>query len=147
MANPNRGRRAPRSTLPALQRLFSLSDWPFEDIPGDSLLNESWAPAVDLKEKKKSYLVKADLPGVDPKDIEITLENGLLTIRGERKEERREEGDNVHRVERFSGSFARQFSLPDAADDGVEAEMKGGVLEIHIPKSDKAVARRIEIKS
>jgi HSP20 family protein len=147
MAIPTRGRRAPRSTLPALQRLFSLSDWPFEDLPDDSLLSESWAPAIDLKEDKKGYIVKADLPGVDAKDIEVTLENGVLTIRGERQEERREKGDNFHRIERFSGSFARQFSLPDTTDDGVEAKMKDGVLEIHIPKSEKAVARKIKIKS
>ncbi|WP_376695915.1 Hsp20/alpha crystallin family protein [Wenzhouxiangella sp. EGI_FJ10305] len=139
-----------RSTQPAtgnaLRRLMSLADWPFEDFPDEAFLGESWAPAVDLKENKKGYVVHADIPGVEPKDIDVTLEKGILTIRGSRKEEHREEGDDFHRVERFSGSFSRQFSLPDAADDGVEAKMKDGVLEIHVPKSEKAVARKIEIK-
>lgn len=147
MAVPRRRQRAQHSTTNPLQRLMSLADWPFEDFPEERLLGEPWAPAVDLKENKKAYVVKVDIPGVDPKDIDVTLENGVLTVRGERKEEHREEGENFHRVERFSGSFARQFSLPDAADDGVEAKMKDGVLEIHVPKSEKAVARKIEIKS
>jgi HSP20 family protein len=147
MAVPRRRQRAQHSGSNALRRLMSLADWPFEDFPDESLFTESWAPAVDLKETKKAYIVKADIPGVDPKDIDVTLENGVLTVRGERKEEHREEGEDFHRVERFSGSFARQFSLPDAAEDGVEAHMKDGVLEIRIPKSEKAVARKIEIKS
>lgn len=146
MAVPRRRQRAPQTTDNAFRRLMSLADWPFDDFPEESVFGESWAPAVDLKENKTNYVVKTDLPGVDPKDIDVTLENGVLTVRGERKEEHREEGENFHRVERFSGSFARQFSLPDVADDGVEAQMKDGVLEIHIPKSEKAVARKIEIK-
>lgn len=146
MAIPRKRQRAQDPTGNALRRLMSLADWPFEDFPDETMLGESWPPAADLKENRKGYVVQADIPGVAPKDIDVTLENGILTIRGERKEERRDEGDDFHRVERFSGSFARQFSLPDAAEDGVEAKMKDGVLEIRIPKSEKAAARKIEIK-
>lgn len=133
-----------------LRRLMALADWPFDELDElreDSLLGETWAPAADIKETGKSYIIRADLPGVDPADIEVTLDNGILTIRGERQQEHREEGENFHRVERFSGSFARQFSLPDAVSEGVKATMNDGVLEIQAPKSDKAVARKIEIKS
>lgn len=147
MPIPRKRQRSQQSPGNALRRFMSLTDWPFEDLPDNTFFSESWAPAVDLKEDKKAYVVKADIPGVDPKDIDITFENGILSVRGERREEHRDEGEDFHRVERFSGSFARQFSLPDAAEDGVEAHMKDGVLEIHIPKSDKAVARKIEIKS
>lgn len=147
MAVPRKRQRAQHSTGNALRRLMSLAEWPFEDFPDETFFSESWAPAVDLKENKKGYVIRADLPGIESKDIDVTLENGVLTIRGERQEERREEGDDVHRIERFSGSFARQFSLPDAAEDGVEAKMKDGVLEVRIPKSEKATARKIEIKS
>lgn len=129
-----------------LRRLLSLADWPFDELPDESLFDQAWAPAVDLKENREAYIVQADLPGVDPDDIEVTMENGVLTVRGQREEERREEGENLHRVERFSGRFERRFSLPDAADDGVEARMSKGVLEIRVPKSDRAVARKIEIK-
>ncbi|WP_376691142.1 Hsp20/alpha crystallin family protein [Wenzhouxiangella sp. EGI_FJ10409] len=146
MTLPRKRQRAQASSGNALRRLMSLADWPFEDLPDDTFFGESWAPAVDLKETGKAYIVKADLPGVDPEHIDITMDNGILTVRGERKEEHREEGENLHRVERFYGSFARQFSLPDATDDGIEAKMKDGVLEVHIPKSEKAVARKIEIK-
>jgi HSP20 family protein len=147
MTIPQKRQRTHDLTDNALRRLMSISDWAFEDFPEQTFFSEPWTPAVDLKENKKSYVVHADLPGVDPKDIDITLENGILAIRGERKSERREEGDDFHRVERFSGSFTRQFSLPDAADDGVEAKMKDGVLEVRIPKSGKTTkARKIEIK-
>lgn len=147
MALPRKRTRSNQPTTGnALRHLMSLADWPFEELPDEAFFGEAWAPAVDLKENKKGYVVQADIPGVDPKDIDVTLEKGVLTIRGNRKEEHRDEGDDFHRVERFSGSFSRQFSLPDADEDGVEAKMKDGVLEIHVPKSEKAAARKIEIK-
>lgn len=114
----------------------------------ESFFDEEWSPAVDVKEEDKAYMIEADIPGVDPENIEVTHENGVLTIRGERKEERKEEKDNYHRIERFSGLFSRRFTLPDAADvDGVEANMSNGVLKIRIPKRETAVSRRIKIKS
>ncbi|MDT8410767.1 MAG: Hsp20/alpha crystallin family protein [Wenzhouxiangellaceae bacterium] len=140
-----------RSSLPALtdqmRRLFTAQDWPFGEFSDETLFRPEWSPAVDVKESTDAYNVNADLPGVDPRNVDITLENGVLTIRGEREEERKEEGDNFHRVERFSGSFSRRFMLPDVADsDGVEARMDKGVLKIRIPKTEKAMARKIEIK-
>lgn len=130
-----------------MRRFLSRPGWPFEDFPDESLLGEEWSPAVDLKEKSDAYIVHADIPGVEPEDVEVTLENGVLTIHGERREEHEDEKDQSHRIERFRGSFMRRFTLPDAADaDGVEANMNKGVLEIRIPKSEKAVSRKIEIK-
>ena len=114
----------------------------------ESFSHEEWSPAVDVREEDGAYVVECDIPGVRVEDVDVTLENGVLSIRGERKEERREEGDTWHRIERFSGSFSRRFSLPDTVDtDEADASMNDGVLIIRIPKSEKAVGRRIEIKS
>lgn len=105
-----------------------------------------WTPRVDIKEEPERYLVRADIPGVDPKDIDITLENGVLTLRGERQEQSKEEKENFVRMERFSGSFFRRFALPDTADaDKVSAHADKGVLEIVIPKSKPAIGRRIKV--
>ncbi len=121
--------------------------WLREPLSDETFFDEDWMPAVDVKEDDKAYMIKADIPGVSPEDVEVTMERGVLTIRGERKSERKEERDNYHRIERFSGSFSRRFTLPDAADsDGVEADMKDGVLQVRIPKQEKAVSRRINIK-
>lgn len=137
------------ASIPEWMRQFmDRPRWLGEPFPDDEFFSQDWMPAVDVKEDGKAYLIKADIPGVAAKDVEVTLENGVLTIRGERKSEHKEERDNYHRIERFSGSFSRRFTLPDAADgDGVEAEMKNGVLKLRIPKQEKAVSRRIEIKN
>ncbi|MGH8414900.1 MAG: Hsp20/alpha crystallin family protein [Gammaproteobacteria bacterium] len=108
----------------------------------------NWVPAVDIKEEPNRFLIHADIPGVDPKDIEITMEDGILTLKGERKSETREEGDGYRRVERVSGQFFRRFTLPDTADsEGVSAHGNNGVLEISIPKQPKAQPRRITVKA
>lgn len=128
-----------------LTRMFE-RNWPFDR--GEDAFDFEWAPAVDVKEDDKSFTVRADLPGVDPKNVDVSLENGVLTIRGEREEERKEERKGFQRVERFGGSFFRRLSLPEAADaDAVEASMDKGVLEISIPKSEKGEARHVKIKS
>ena len=107
-----------------------------------------WVPAVDIKEEDNRFLIHADVPGVDPKDIEITMEDGILTLKGERKSETREERDGYRRVERVSGQFFRRFTLPDTADaEGVSAKGVNGVLEISIPKQPKAQPRRITVKA
>ncbi|HKS93520.1 MAG TPA: Hsp20/alpha crystallin family protein, partial [Gammaproteobacteria bacterium] len=107
-----------------------------------------WIPAVDIKEEDQRFLIHADVPGVDPKDIEITMEDGILTLKGERKGETREERDGYRRVERVSGQFFRRFTLPDTADaEGVSAKGVNGVLEISIPKQPKAQPRRITVKA
>ena len=107
-----------------------------------------WRPAVDIKEEDNRFLIKADIPGVDPKDIEITMEDGVLTIKGERVTEKEEKREDFRRVERSRGTFYRRFSLPDTADaDKIEAKGKDGVLEIVIPKHDKVLPRRIAVKN
>ena len=107
-----------------------------------------WVPAVDIKEEAQRFVLRADVPGVNPKDIEITMEEGVLTLRGERKAETRDEADGWRRVERVSGQFFRRFSLPDTADaEGVTARGSNGVLEIVIPKQAKVQPRRITVKA
>lgn len=106
-----------------------------------------WNPAVDIREEPDRYLVQVDIPGVDPKDVNITLENGLLTISGEREEEKSTGEGRNQRTERFHGSFFRRFSLPDAADaENVSARSDKGVVEITIPRAEKGKANRIPIK-
>ena len=108
----------------------------------------NWRPAVDIKEEDNRFLIKADVPGVDPKDIEITMEDGVLTIKGERTVEKDEKREDYRRLERSRGTFYRRFSLPDTADaDKIEAVGKDGVLEIVIPKHAKVMPRRITVKS
>lgn len=105
-----------------------------------------WAPAVDVREEDDRYVVKADIPGVDPKDIEVTLENGVLTVSGERTEEKKESEKGFNRVERVSGSFRRSFSLPEDADgENISAAGKNGVLEIAIPKAEQKKPKKIKV--
>ena len=100
-----------------------------------------------VKEEDNAFVFLADIPGVDPRDIEVTADSGALTIRGERKTESGEERKEYKRVERSYGSFYRRFSLLDTADtEHVEAKSKNSVLEIRIPKTDKAKARKITVK-
>ncbi|MGH8314706.1 MAG: Hsp20/alpha crystallin family protein [Steroidobacterales bacterium] len=125
-----------------LDRLFGSSAARADDSAAPS----DWLPPVDIKEEPSGFVIHADVPGVDPKEIEVTLEQGVLTIRGQRKTETREENDGLRRVERVSGQFFRRFSLPDAAaQDGVEAKYANGVLEVRIPKQPQAEPRRIKV--
>ncbi|MDE2195889.1 MAG: Hsp20/alpha crystallin family protein [Gammaproteobacteria bacterium] len=113
-----------------------------------SLAATDWVPAVDIKEEADRFVLHADVPGVDPKDIEVTMEDGTLTIRGERKNESREEHDGYRRVERVTGQFFRRFTLPDTANaEGVSARGNHGVLEVSIPKHAKVQPRRIAVKA
>ena len=135
----------------------SLEDWRQEldrmfhpllqrDEDTSHVVGGDWAPAVDIKEEDERYLIRADIPGVKPEDIEITMENGVLSIRGERKFEETEEKDNFRRVERSHGIFYRRFSLPDNTDaDAVHATGKDGVIEITIPKTTDKQPKRIEV--
>ncbi len=107
-----------------------------------------WAPAVDIKEEPAQFVIHADLPGVDIKDIEITLENGVLTLKGQRAAEKKEETQQYRRVERVRGTFLRRLSLPGAVDaEKVAARGKDGVLEVVVPKREAAQPRRIAIES
>lgn len=109
-----------------------------------------WAPAVDISEDEQQYVIQADVPGVDPEDIEITMEGDTLRIQGERKEEKNvgeAEQGNRQRVERLYGRFLRTFTLPDTADaENIRARSNQGVLEITIPKVERAKPRQITVE-
>ncbi|MFN4021608.1 MAG: Hsp20/alpha crystallin family protein [Hydrogenophilus thermoluteolus] len=106
-----------------------------------------WAPLVDIEENENGYLIKADLPGLAKDDVHVTLENGVLSISGERKQEKEEKDKKYHRVERVYGRFVRSFTLPEDADpDQIFAQFKDGVLEVRIGKSEAVKPKRIEIK-
>jgi HSP20 family protein len=102
---------------------------------------------VDITEDEKEWVVKADLPEVKKEDVNVTVENGVLTITGERKFEKEEKDKKYHRIERSYGNFLRSFTLPDAADSSkVTAEFKDGVLKVHLPKGEKAKPKAVEVK-
>jgi HSP20 family protein len=113
----------------------------------ESMTVSEWTPLVDLAEDDKEYLIKAELPEVKKEDVKVTVENGVLTITGERKFEKEEENKKYHRIERAYGSFMRSFTLPqDAAGDKINAEFKDGVLKVHLPKSAEAKPKSIDVK-
>lgn len=113
----------------------------------ESITVAEWAPLVDIIEDDKEYLLKAELPEMRKEDVKVTVENGVLTISGERKLEKEEKGKKYHRIERAYGSFVRSFTLPDDADaDKVSAEFKDGVLKVHVAKSEAAKPKQIEVK-
>jgi HSP20 family protein len=106
----------------------------------------SWAPAVDIHETEHELIVEADLPGVDPKDLDIRVENNLLTIRGERKFEKKVNEDNYLRVERAYGSFSRSFSLANTVNpEAIQADYQNGVLTLNIPKREEAKPKQIKV--
>jgi len=113
----------------------------------DDITLADWAPLADITEDDKEYVIKAELPDVKKEDVKVTVENGVLTIAGERKFEKEEKNKKYHRVERSYGSFVRSFALPDlAAADKVKAEFKDGMLTVHVPKSEKARTKQVEVK-
>jgi HSP20 family protein len=114
----------------------------------DGAENTGWTPRVDIREEDTRFVILADVPGVDTKDIEISMDKGVLSIKGERKSLGNEDSAKVTRVERSSGTFQRSFTLPDSVDaESVTAAGKNGVLEIAIPKKAQAAPRRIEISN
>ncbi|MDH4082758.1 MAG: Hsp20/alpha crystallin family protein [Nitrospira sp.] len=113
----------------------------------ETMIVADWTPSVDISETESEYQIKAEIPDVKKEDVKVTLEDGVLTIQGERKYEKEEMGKKYHRIERSYGSFVRTFSLPDVIDDDkVKAEFKDGVLNLHLPKSEKAKPKAIEVK-
>lgn len=106
-----------------------------------------WLPSLDLSETKNDFVVKAELPGIDPKDIDISLANDVLTIKGEKKHEKEEKEENYHIIERSYGSFTRSIRLPrEVQSDKISASYKNGVLRITLPKSEEAKKKEIKIK-
>ncbi len=113
---------------------------------GDPRRPVEWAPAVDIHDDAAKIQLTADLPGVEQKDVEISVENNVLTLRGERKAEQKGDADGYHRYERVYGSFTRAFTLPSTVDtEKVSAEMKNGVLTVTLPKRPEAQPRTIKI--
>ena len=108
----------------------------------------SWIPHVDVHEETERFVVTADLPGVEGKDIEITADKGVLTVRGERRSDKKTAGEGYERLERASGSFVRRFTLPESADaEAIKATHVNGVLELSIPKRPQAQPRRINVQA
>lgn len=133
-----------RSPWTEMNRLARELDTMF--TPGWTQSNDLWAPPVDVEETPDEIVLTAELPGMSRDDIDIELEDGVLTIQGEKKEEQKEEGRQGLRYERRWGSFARRFTLPRAVDSAnITASYENGILAIHVPKAEEAKGRKIEI--
>jgi len=136
----------PWSLLNQLQKELERS--PEGKAGESSVATAEWAPAVDIKEEVDKFVIHADIPGVKPEDIEVSMEAGVLTVKGQKESEAKTEKEGYKRVERSYGSFYRRFSLPDSADsDAINAKSKYGVLEIIIPKREAVKPKRIDVKS
>jgi HSP20 family protein len=141
--------------IPSLRSIVSgpernIFDWPFDgfEFPDTLGSEKGLSPAFDISETDNDIHVKAELPGVDPKEIEITLTGELLTIKGEKKEGKEEKSEDSYRRERWYGSFSRSFRLPvEVKADSINAGYKDGVLTVTLPKAEGEKARRIEVTS
>jgi len=128
-----------------LQRMYSRPTPP-QTNGKETMIVADWVPSVDVSETDGEYQIKAEIPDVKKEDVRVTLEDGVLTIQGERKQEKEEKDKKYHRIERSYGSFVRSFTLPDLVDEEkVKAEFKDGVLNLKLPKSEKAKPKAIEV--
>lgn len=119
----------------------------FSDYDTEGALAAQWAPRVDVLENKDAFVIKAELPGVDKNNVKITLHDNILTIRGEKKQEKEEKDADMHRIERSFGAFERAFSLPTTVkNEKIDASFKDGVLMITLPKVEEAKPKEIEVK-
>jgi HSP20 family protein len=143
--------RRPLENFQTLRRLNSALDeafanWPFQQENGS--ITSSWYPACDVFEDKEAVKIVAELPGVKSEDVKLSLENNLLTIRGEKKQEAEERSERVHRYERSYGSFERAFVLPSTVDaDKISAQYENGVLTVIVPKVERARPREIPVRT
>jgi len=123
----------------------------FDDFFGEhrrGLAEGAWLPAVDVSETEGEFVVRAELPGMDHEDIDINVQNNILTLKGEKKQEKKEENESFHRLERSYGSFSRSFTLPTGVSpDDIKASFKDGVLEVTMPKAEEVKAKRIAIST
>jgi HSP20 family protein len=127
-----------------LNRFFGTWTRPTEK---ELLTVADWTPVVDIQETDLEYLVKAELPEVKKEDVKVTVENGVLTLQGERKQEKEEKGKKFHRIERSYGSFMRTFTVPLDTDEAkVAADFKDGILKVHLPKTEKPRPKAIEVR-
>jgi len=128
-----------------LNRLFGT--WTRPVNGKEPLTVVDWTPSVDIEETETEYLVKAELPEIKREDVKVTVENGILTLRGERKHEKEEKNRKFHRVERSYGTFLRTFTVPTDADEAkVAADFKEGILRVHLPKTEKPRPKTIEVR-
>jgi HSP20 family protein len=140
-----------RDLMGLQERMNRLFDESFRGIgrggaDDDWALGGSWAPAVDIYHQDSNIVLKAEVPGMDPKDVDIRVENNVLTLRGERKFDESVKKENYHRVERTYGSFTRSFTLPNVVDtSNIKAEYKDGVLRVTLPTKEEAKPRQISI--
>lgn len=134
-----------RSLQDEVNRLFTGNvGRTFDD---EGIARGSWHPSVDIYENKDQIVLEAELPGMNREDFDLSIENNVITLRGERRFEKKEETDNYHRVERAYGSFTRSFTLPNTVSgEGANADYRNGVLRVTIPKREETKARRIEVK-
>jgi HSP20 family protein len=140
-----------RDLLTLQDRMNRLFDESFRGVgragsEDDWSLGGSWAPAVDIYEHGSDIVLKAELPGVDPKDVDVRLENNTLTLRGERKFDQEVKREHYHRVERAYGTFTRSFTLPSGVDrEKIKADFRDGVLKVTLPKKEEAKPKQISI--
>jgi HSP20 family protein len=143
--------RRPADSLFALRRLNTMLDDAFANWPSlgeNGSVTSAWVPAVDITENKETVRITTELPGVQPEDVKLSVENNVLTIRGEKRSTHEEKNDRMHRYERQYGSFERTFSLPGTVDvDRIEARYDNGVLTVEMPKVERAKPKQIEIKA
>ncbi len=112
----------------------------------EALASSDWSPRVDIVETEDEFLIKADIPGVDKDHVKVAVDNGVLTLHGERKSEKEEKDTKFHRVERFVGTFTRRFTIPDNVGvEGIKAVFKDGILNLHLPKTEKSKPKAIDI--
>ncbi|HVW67689.1 MAG TPA: Hsp20/alpha crystallin family protein [Steroidobacteraceae bacterium] len=120
--------------------------WPTR-LGGSNGNNVEWAPSADISETDKEYLIRAELPAVKKEDVKVTVDDGLITIEGERRQQKEDKNEKMHRVESFYGHFTRSFSLPDSIEEGaIRCESKDGVLTVHIPKAQTPKQQPKQIK-
>ena len=133
-----------RTLQEEVNRLFSTNlTRAFDD---EGIGRGAWAPSVDIYENKDQIVLEAELPGMNQEDFDLSIENSIITLRGERKFEKTEETDNYHRVERSYGAFTRSFTLPQTVSaEGATAEYNNGVLRVTLPKREETKARRIQV--
>lgn len=131
----------------ALDRMFEPSFLDRENWLSTASIDSNWMPTIDIKDDNNQYLIRADVPGVDPKNIEVSIDKNILTIKGHKEQETKEERKNYVCVERSQGSFYRTINLPNAVDSSkIGAKSKNGVLEIIVPKAKESVSQKIQIK-
>jgi HSP20 family protein len=146
--NPARELATWPSDLFGIQREMNrMFDGFFRGTNDEYYVISSWTPAVDIAEHDDEYLVKVELPGINKDEVKLTLENNILTIRGEKKQEKETKKESYHRVERSYGSFQRSFTLPAAVKaDRIDASYKDGILTVSLPKAEEAKPKQIEVK-